>query len=80
MKLTVTNTSKEPVFRFGIRFDPGKTVTIDDAPQRQYLALRAVRALNVQVVPPKASDPPGRRKPGRREKPEAGGEDNQDKN
>lgn len=53
MDLKITNTSKDrPVFRFGQRFNPEKTVEFKDATPQQYLALRAVRALKVEVVQP----------------------------
>lgn len=56
MKLEITNKSKRPVFRFGKRFDPEQTVTMEDVTPRQHLALRAVRALDVREVPDKPAE------------------------
>lgn len=50
MKLQITNKGDRTVCRFGERFDPKKTVEIEVASSQQFLALRAVRALDVQIV------------------------------
>lgn len=68
MDLRITNTSKDrPVFRFGRRFDPETTVEFADATPQQYLALRAVRALNVEIIQPeKAAAAPAKARGGKK--------------
>lgn len=72
MKVKVTNTSKVPVERLGRSFTKDKPVELE-VTNREYLALRAVKALAVELVTEPAK--PDAKKGGRSEKTDPGGKE-----